>query len=57
MLTALLVVPAIDLAGLFAITPGNIGLKSGAIAIALQAQGVDVMAEMFEKDVIPALQG
>jgi uncharacterized membrane protein YbhN (UPF0104 family) len=40
-LTALLVVPAIDLAGLFAFTPGNIGLKSGAIAIALQAQGVD----------------
>ena len=25
-----------------AITPGNIGLKSGAIAIALQAQGVDM---------------
>jgi uncharacterized membrane protein YbhN (UPF0104 family) len=41
-LTALLVVPAIDLAGLFAFTPGNIGLKSGAIAIALQAQGVDM---------------
>ena len=41
-LTALLVVPAIDLAGLFAITPGNIGLKSGAIALALQAQGVDL---------------
>jgi hypothetical protein len=41
-LTALLVVPAIDLAGLFAITPGNIGLKSGAIALALQAQGVDM---------------
>ena len=41
-LTALLVVPAIDLAGLIPITPGNIGLKSGAIALALQAQGVDV---------------
>lgn len=41
-LTALLVVPAIDLAGLFAFTPGNIGLKSGAIAVALQAQGVDM---------------
>ena len=41
-LTALLVVPAIDLAGLFAITPGNVGLKSGAIALALQAQGVDL---------------
>jgi uncharacterized membrane protein YbhN (UPF0104 family) len=41
-LIALLVVPAIDLAGLIPITPGNIGLKSGAIALALQAQGVDV---------------
>jgi Lysylphosphatidylglycerol synthase TM region len=41
-LTALLVVPAIDLAGLLPITPGNIGVKSGAIALALQAQGVDL---------------
>jgi uncharacterized membrane protein YbhN (UPF0104 family) len=41
-LTAMLVVPAIDLAGLFAFTPGNIGLKTGAIAMALQAQGVDM---------------
>jgi hypothetical protein len=41
-LIALLVVPAIDLAGLVPITPGNIGLKSGAIALALQAQGVDL---------------
>lgn len=41
-LAALLVVPAIDAAGLLPITPGNVGLKSGAIAIALQTQGVDV---------------
>jgi uncharacterized membrane protein YbhN (UPF0104 family) len=41
-LTALLVVPAIDLAGVLAITPGNIGVKSGAIALALQAQGVEL---------------
>jgi uncharacterized membrane protein YbhN (UPF0104 family) len=40
-LAALLIVPAIDLAGLLPLTPGNIGLKSGAIALALQAQGVD----------------
>jgi hypothetical protein len=38
---ALLILPAIDLAGLLPLTPGNIGLKSGAIALALQAQGVD----------------
>ena len=41
-LTALLVLPAIDLAGALPLTPGNVGLKSGAIALALQAQGVDV---------------
>jgi uncharacterized membrane protein YbhN (UPF0104 family) len=41
LLAALLILPAIDLAGLLPLTPGNIGLKSGAIAIALQAQGVD----------------
>lgn len=41
-LAALLVLPAIDAAGLIPITPGNIGLKSGAIALALQSQGVDV---------------
>jgi uncharacterized membrane protein YbhN (UPF0104 family) len=41
-LTALLVLPAVDLAGLLPITPGNVGVKSGAIAIALQAQGVDL---------------
>jgi uncharacterized membrane protein YbhN (UPF0104 family) len=41
-LTALLVLPAVDLAGLLPITPGNVGVKSGAIALALQAQGVDL---------------
>lgn len=41
-LAALLVLPAIDLAGLLPLTPGNVGLKSGAIALALQAKGVDV---------------
>jgi uncharacterized membrane protein YbhN (UPF0104 family) len=41
LLAALLILPAIDLAGLLPVTPGNIGLKSGAIALALQAHGVD----------------
>jgi uncharacterized membrane protein YbhN (UPF0104 family) len=39
---ALLIVPAIDLAGLFPVTPGNFGLTSGAVAIALQAGGLDL---------------
>jgi hypothetical protein len=41
LLAALLILPAIDIAGLLPLTPGNIGLKSGAIALALQAHGVD----------------
>ena len=39
---ALLIVPALDLAGLFPLTPGNVGLTSGAVAIALQGVGVDL---------------
>lgn len=39
---ALLIVPALDIAGLFPLTPGNVGLTSGAVAIALQGVGVDL---------------
>jgi uncharacterized membrane protein YbhN (UPF0104 family) len=39
---ALVIVPAVDLAGLMPLTPGNLGVKSGAIAVALQTQGVDM---------------
>ncbi len=34
-----MIIPALDVAGLIPLTPGNIGITSGAIAIALQAQG------------------
>jgi uncharacterized membrane protein YbhN (UPF0104 family) len=37
---ALLVVPALDLAGLVPLTPGNIGVASGAVAVALEARGI-----------------
>jgi uncharacterized membrane protein YbhN (UPF0104 family) len=37
---ALLVVPALDLSGTMPLTPGNVGLTSGAVAAALRAQGV-----------------
>ena len=37
---ALLIVPALDLAGLLPITPGNVGLASAAVAFALASQGV-----------------
>jgi uncharacterized membrane protein YbhN (UPF0104 family) len=37
---ALLVVPALDLSGMMPLTPGNVGLASGAVAMALRAHGV-----------------
>jgi len=39
---AVLVVPALDLSGTMPLTPGNVGLTSGAVAMALRAQGVDM---------------
>lgn len=42
LLAALLIVPALDVAGLFPLTPGNVGLTSGAVAIALQSAGMDL---------------
>ncbi len=39
LLAALLVVPALDLAGLLPLTPGNIGVASAAVAFALHAHG------------------
>ena len=39
LLAALLVVPALDLAGILPITPGNIGVASAAVAFALHAHG------------------
>jgi uncharacterized membrane protein YbhN (UPF0104 family) len=37
---ALLIILALDVAGLIPITPGNVGVTSGAIAMALQAHGI-----------------
>jgi len=37
---AVVIVPALDLAGMMPLTPGNIGVTSGAIAMAFQAHGV-----------------
>jgi len=36
---ALLVIPALDLAGMLPLTPGNVGLASAAVAFALKAHG------------------
>jgi uncharacterized membrane protein YbhN (UPF0104 family) len=39
-LAAVLIVPALDLSGAMPLTPGNVGLTSGAVAMALRAHGV-----------------
>jgi uncharacterized membrane protein YbhN (UPF0104 family) len=36
---AIVIIPALDIAGLIPLTPGNLGITSAAIAVALQAQG------------------
>ena len=38
---ALLIVPALDVASLLPLTPGNIGVASGAIVVALHGYGID----------------
>lgn len=37
---ALLIIPALDLAGILPLTPGNVGVSSAAVAFALSAHGV-----------------
>jgi uncharacterized membrane protein YbhN (UPF0104 family) len=37
---ALVIVPALDVAGTFPLTPGNLGIASGAVAMAFRAQGI-----------------
>jgi uncharacterized membrane protein YbhN (UPF0104 family) len=46
LIAALLVVPALDLAGTMPLTPGNVGLTSGAVAMALRAQGVGLTTSL-----------
>jgi uncharacterized membrane protein YbhN (UPF0104 family) len=40
MLAALVIVPALDLANTLPLTPGNLGVASGAVAVALQTRGI-----------------
>jgi phosphatidylinositol alpha-mannosyltransferase len=39
---ALVIVAALEVSGLMPLTPGNLGITSGAIAVALQAHGIDL---------------
>lgn len=40
LLAALVIVPALELASLFPLTPGNVGIASGAVTVALQTRGI-----------------
>jgi uncharacterized membrane protein YbhN (UPF0104 family) len=42
LLAALVIVPALELASLLPLTPGNVGIASGAITVALHATGTDL---------------
>ncbi|HYZ77273.1 MAG TPA: lysylphosphatidylglycerol synthase domain-containing protein [Gaiellaceae bacterium] len=42
LLAAAIIVPALDLATLVPLTPGNVGVVSGAVAVTLQTRGVDL---------------
>src|SRR5437588_846489 len=41
-LAALIIVPTLDLATTIPLTPGNIGIGTGTVAVALQSRGVDL---------------
>jgi uncharacterized membrane protein YbhN (UPF0104 family) len=56
LLAALLILPAIDLASAIPITPGNIGVASGAVAVALQSRGVGVTQALGVGIAIQALE-
>src|SRR5207253_5739033 len=43
---AVMIVPALDLAGTMPLTPGNVGITSGAVAMALSAHGVPMTAAL-----------
>jgi uncharacterized membrane protein YbhN (UPF0104 family) len=42
LLAALVILPALDLAGAIPLTPGSIGIGSGAVAVALASRGIGV---------------
>ena len=42
MLAALIIVPTLDLTTVIPLTPGNLGIGTGTVAVALQSRGVDL---------------
>jgi len=56
LLAALVILPAMDLASTIPLTPGNIGVASGAVALALQSRGIGVTDAIGVGIAIQALQ-
>lgn len=55
-LAALVILPALDLAGTFPITPGSIGVGSGAVAVALASRGIGMSQALGVGFAIQALE-
>jgi uncharacterized membrane protein YbhN (UPF0104 family) len=55
-LAALVILPALDLAGTFPITPGGIGIGSGAVAVALASRGIGMTQALGVGFAIQALE-
>jgi len=56
LLAALVICPALDLAGSIPLTPGNVGIASGAVAVALQSRGIGVTQALGVGIAIQALE-
>ncbi len=55
-LAALVIMPALDVAGAFPITPGGIGIGSGAVAVALASRGIGMTQALGAGFAIQALE-
>jgi uncharacterized membrane protein YbhN (UPF0104 family) len=56
LLVALVICPALDLAGAIPLTPGNIGVASGTLAVALHSRGIGVTQALGVGIAIQALE-
>jgi uncharacterized membrane protein YbhN (UPF0104 family) len=54
---ALLIIPALDVASLLPLTPGNVGLASGAVVVALQGYGTGTMTALTISLGLHAVEG
>jgi uncharacterized membrane protein YbhN (UPF0104 family) len=56
LLAALVICPALDLAGAVPLTPGNVGIAGGAVAVALRSRGIGVTDALAVGIAIQALE-